>query len=273
MKFLKNRLAVGISCIVMSLLIGLVGIPLMTSSRNEKIDVVRLKTDIVKGQQLKEEMLEKVLVDRASLPQGIARDRKDVAGLYAAYDMVSGEYIFSKKVSSEPAWKNEYLYTLPQDKMAVSVTIRSFAAGLSGKLLPQDIVTLFSVEEASGIQGQVSVGRLAADIRSLVYPELQYVEVLSVTTASGNDMEKREIAEDSKKEGEASSSLPVAVTLLVNRKQAERLTVLEKKGGIHIGLVSRGNEDLRKKLLDIQEKLFLMSKESQNNTASTEEKQ
>ena len=86
-------------------------------------------------------------------------------------------------------------------------------------------------------------------------------------------MEKRGIAEDGKKEGEASSSLPVAVTLLVNRKQVERLTVLEKKGGIHIGLVSRGNDALKKKLLDTQEKLFIVSKESQNNTASTEEKQ
>ena len=97
MKFLRNRFAVGIICIVISLLIGLGGIPLITASNNAKIEVVRLKVDIPCGQQLKEEMLEMVLVDKSSLPQGIARTKKEAAGLYAVYDMVSGEYVFSKK--------------------------------------------------------------------------------------------------------------------------------------------------------------------------------
>ena len=168
MRILKNRLAVGIMCIVLSLAVGFIGIPLMNAGSNEKVQVVMLKTDVAKGVRLTSEMLEVVPIVKDNLPEGIAKKKDEVNGLYAVSDMVKGEFIFSKKVSKAPAQDNEYLYSLPEGKMALSVTIRSLAAGLSGKLMPKDVVTIFSVEEEKQVQGQI----LTTQNFSLAFPIL-----------------------------------------------------------------------------------------------------
>jgi len=266
MRILRNRLAVGIMCIVLSLAVGFIGIPLMNAGSNEKVQVVRLKTDVAKGVQLTSEMLEVVPIVKDNLPEGIAKKKDEVNGLYAVSDMVKGEFIFSKKVSKAPAQDNEYLYSLPEGKMALSVTIRSLAAGLSGKLMPKDVVTIFSVEEEKQVQGQILT--MGQNLSSKSYPELLYVEVLSVTASSGNDTDSSENKENSSTQADNSNNLPATVTLLANRQQAELLTVLEKKGGIHIGLVARGNETEAQKLLTMQEKLFAPVKNIQGEDAN-----
>ena len=85
-----------------------------------------------------------------------------------------GDYILASKLSNKPAAENAYLYSLDGSKYAISVTIKSFATGLSGKLESGDIVSVL-VADYQGMG------------ETVIPPELQYVEVISVTASSGYD--------------------------------------------------------------------------------------
>ena len=55
-----------------------------------------------------------------------------------------GDYIVAEKVVDEPAAENKYLYYLYGEKLAISISISSFAEGLSGKLKSGDIVSVIA---------------------------------------------------------------------------------------------------------------------------------
>lgn len=120
-----------------------------------------------------------------NLPSGIMTDKDDVIGKYATADLKVGDYILDSKLSYEPAAENAYLYNLDGTKQAISVTIKSFATGLSGKLESGDIVSVL-VADYKGMG------------ETVIPPELQYVEVISVTASSGYDANTGEAVEDEK---------------------------------------------------------------------------
>ena len=68
--------------------------------------------------------------------------KDNVVGKYAKADLAVGDYILAAKLSDAPAAENAYLYNLDGTKQAISVTIKSFATGLSGKLQSGDIVSV-----------------------------------------------------------------------------------------------------------------------------------
>jgi len=82
------------------------------------------------------------------------------------------DYIIPSKLSDAPAAENAYLYSLDGSQQAISVSIKSFAEGLSGKLQSGDIVSVIAPDYKQ--QGQ-----------TVVPAELQYVEIISVTASSG----------------------------------------------------------------------------------------
>ena len=125
------------------------------------------------------------------------------------------------------------------EKRAISITIPSFAGGLSGKLISGDIVSVIAVDYKE--QG-----------KTLVPEELQYVEVIAVTDSKGNDDETVTVRPD----GEEETELPETVTLLVIPMQANILAELEAEGEIHISLVYRGTAENAQKFISAQEKLL-----------------
>ena len=58
--------------------------------------------------------------------------------------MSAGDYILTSKLTDTPAAENAYLYNLNGEKQAISVSIKSFAGGLSGKLISGDIVSVIA---------------------------------------------------------------------------------------------------------------------------------
>ena len=60
MKIFKNRMVLGITCIVISLLICFAITPLINAGLSKKTTVVRMKEDAVSGVQLTGGMLEEV---------------------------------------------------------------------------------------------------------------------------------------------------------------------------------------------------------------------
>lgn len=239
MKFLKNRTILGIICIAIALIICFAITPLFNASKSSTMKIIRIKNDVKIGQQLTSKDIENVEVGAYNMPSEVLQKSEDVVGKYATMEMIKGEYILPTKISDTPASENAYLYGLTGEKRAISITIPSFAGGLSGKLISGDIVSVIAVDYKE--QG-----------KTLVPEELQYVEVIAVTDSKGNDDETVTVRPD----GEEETELPETVTLLVTPVQANILAELEAEGEIHISLVYRGTAENAQKFISAQEKLL-----------------
>ena len=130
----------------------------------------------------------------------------------------------------------EHLHNLDGTKQAISVTIKSFATGLSGKLQSGDIVS-------------VIVADYPEDGETTIPAELQYVEIISVTASTGYDANTGEAKGDEKE-------LPSTVTFLVLPEQAKLLAELEQVAKLHLALVYRGTTDGARQFIEAQDALI-----------------
>ena len=252
MKIFRNRTVIGVLCILLALIICFGVTPLFSRSASEKTEIIRVTKDIKEGDEITAEMVQTVEVGAYNLPQNLMTDKKDVVGKYATADLAAGDYILSSKLSAVPAAENAYLYNLDGTKQAISVTIKSFAVGLSGKLESGDIVTVI-VADYQG-KGETAIP-----------PELQYVEVISVTASSGYDANTGEVVDE--------KELPSTVTLLVTTEQAKVLAELEQDSELHLALVYRGTPENAAKFIAAQDALIeeLYAEPEPENSGETAE--
>ena len=252
MKIFRNRTVIGVLCILLALIICFGVTPLFSRSASEKTDIVRVTKDIKEGDEITTEMVQTVEVGAYNLPQNLMTDKKEVVGKYATADLVAGDYILSSKLSAVPAAENAYLYNLDGTKQAISVTIKSFATGLSGKLQSGDIVSVIAPDYQQ--LGQ-----------TVVPAELQYVEVISVTASSGYDANTGEVVDE--------KELPSTVTLLVTTEQAKVLAELEQDSELHLALVYRGTPENAAKFIAAQDALIeeLYAEPEPENSGETAE--
>ena len=252
MKIFRNRTVIGVLCILLALIICFGVTPLFSRSASEKTEIVRVTKDIKEGDEITAEMVQTVEVGAYNLPQNLMTDKKEVVGKYATADLAAGDYILSSKLSAVPAAENAYLYNLDGKKQAISVTIKSFATGLSGKLESGDIVTVI-VADYQG-KGETAIP-----------PELQYVEVISVTASSGYDANTGEVVDE--------KELPSTVTPLVTTEQAKVLAELEQDSELHLALVYRGTPENAAKFIATQDALIeeLYAEPEPENSSETAE--
>lgn len=238
MKFIKNRTVVGILCIALSLLICFGITPLFNQSISQKVEIIRVAKEIKTGDEITKDMVQTIEVGAYNLPENIIKTKETVVGTFATADFSVGDYILNTKVSQTPAYENAYLYNLDGTKQAISLTFKTFAGGLSGKLQSGDIVSV-----------------IAADFReqgmTVIPPELKYVEVISVTAPSGYDANTGEQTTD-----EDERELPSTVTLLVTPEQGNILAELEAEGKSHLSLVFRGDNEKAQQFIAIQEEVI-----------------
>ena len=157
-------------------------------------------------------------------------------------------------LSSEPLTQYEYLTKLDGSKVAISVTIPTFAKGGSGKVEAGDIIMLFATDKDTGETTQP--------------PELKYVEVLAATQSSGADKEYQVPQDDEEENPE--ESLPSTITLLVNTEQAQLLAHLEESNSLHLAFVYRGTRENAEKFLAAQDQFFV---EPEEDTAAQDGEQ
>lgn len=252
MKIFRNRTVIGVLCILLALIICFGVTPLFSRSASEKTEIVRVTKDIKEGDEITAEMVQTVEVGAYNLPQNLMTDKKEVVGKYVTADLAVGDYILSSKLSAVPAAENAYLYNLDGTKQAISVTIKSFATGLSGKLESGDIVTVI-VADYQG-KGETAIP-----------PELQYVEVISVTASSGYDANTGEAVDE--------KELPSTVTLLATTEQAKVLAELEQDSELHLALVYRGTPENAAKFIAAQDALIeeLYAEPEPENSGETAE--
>ena len=166
-----------------------------------------------------------------NLPPNIAHSLEDVKGLYATADLSQGDYILASKTSAVPVSSDVALNSIPSGKVAISLTVKTLASGLSDRLQPNDIIRVYHFLDA------------AEEV-----PELRFVRVLSVTDAKGVNVDNtKEPVEDEEKQQSAT------ITVLASPEQARVITSLENDGVAHVALISRNNEKLAEELLAEQD--------------------
>lgn len=234
MSFLKNRTVIGVVCIILSLVICFAVTPLFNQSISEKTEIVRVVKPVKLGEEITADKIKTVEVGGYNLPEDVVKNLDTALGKYASADLAVGDYIIASKIADEPAAENAYLYNLNGEKQAISVSVKAFANGLSGKLQSGDIVSVIAPDYRK--QGA-----------TVIPAELQYVEIIAVTANSGYDANTGERDEDSEKE------LPGTVTLLVTPEQSKVLAELEADGKLHLSLVYRGDAVSSKKFIEAQE--------------------
>ena len=237
MSFLKNRTVLGIICIVVSLVICFAITPLFNASVSQKTEIVRVTKDVKTGDMITKDMVQAIEVGGYNLPDNVVKNLDTVIGKYAVADLLAGDYILTAKLSDTPAAENAYLYNLNGDKQAISVTVKTFANGLSGKLISGDIVSVIAPDYKK--QGA-----------TVIPAELQYVEVIAVTASTGYDANTGEKTEDDEK------ALPSTVTLLVSPEQSKILAELEADGKLHLSLVYRGAPENAAKFTAAQDEVI-----------------
>ena len=235
---LKNRIVVGLLCIITALIICFGLTPMFNDALKSKVELVRVSSEIKKGDQITTGMITTVETGGFNLPSDVMYKAEDVIGKYANADLYKGDYILKSKLSDTPMLKNEYLSGLDGTNRAISVTIKSFAAGLSGKLERGDIVSLIASD----------VGEMR---ETLIPTELQYVEIIATTDSSGNDSNTQEQSKDS-----GDTELASTITVLATPEQATLLAELEQTGKLHAALVYRGGSENAQKFLDEQTKVL-----------------
>lgn len=255
MKLLKNRTVLGIVCIVIALLICFAITPLFNAGLSKKTTIVRMAKGAKAGEEITKSMLTEVEVGSYNLPEDVYQSIADVEGKYLTVDVCVGDYLLAAKVSADPAFENKYLYSLNGEKQAMSITISTFAEGLSGKLKSGDIVSVLAPDYLGSGE-------------TVIPSELKYVEVIAVTAKSGYDANTQDTtaAEEEEKE------LPSTVTLLVKPEQSRLLARLEAEGEIHLSLVYRGTTEKSAAFIAAQDKVLeeLLTEENKETEDGTD---
>ena len=238
MKLFKNRTVLGIFCIAVSLLICFAITPLVNAGLSKKVAIVRFNQMVQEGEQITKNMVDVVEVGNHNLPENVVRNLADVEGKYLTATVYAGDYVLTDKISEEPSAENKYLYNLNGEKQAMSITINTFAEGLSGKLKSGDIVSVIAPDYLGSGE-------------TVIPAELKYVEVIAVTAKSGYDANTEE-----QRTEEEEKELPSTVTILVRPEQSRLLARLEAEGEIHLSLVFRGEAEKASEFIEAQDQVL-----------------
>ena len=238
---LKNRTLIGIVLIVIAIGICFGISPLFSKLLDSKTNIVRLKNDVEQGTHITSGMLEVVEVGTLNVPENTITDPTLIVGKYTVTAMFKGDTFITEKLTDVVDNSDSLLRQLEPNETAMSVTIRSFANGLSGKLQQGDIIQIVSVDDD--------------DDTATVYDELQYVEVLTTTASNGSDdvYQDGKVNEGATDDGDdEENELYATVTVVLqDRAQALRLAECENTS-LHAVFICRGNDELKEECLKAQ---------------------
>ena len=248
---MKNRTVIGVICMVAAIAVTFLIAPIVNRLSSDTSEVIRLSEDVKQGVRITADHLEVVPVKTDSVPEGVLSDPEEIIGKYSSTALFAGDYLTAAKLTGEPNTASDVFASLDGSKVAVSVTIDTFAAGLSGKLENGDVISIIVTDNDSG---KVSIPGA-----------LKYMKVITTTTSGGIDQESIVKNED------GSYEIPSTVTLLANVEQAKLLAKYEEDSTMTVALVYRGTAENVKKFLDRQDEYFLdPDRETEEETDKTE---
>lgn len=267
--FYRNRLVIGASSVIFACLIAFVLVPIMSYvTSTEMSTAVKVIVPIEKGQQIAATMVQTVQSPAMGLTGDALRDVSEAVGKYATVDMVAGDTVLTSKLAAAAPYPDAYLYTLAQGEQAISLTIQSFAGGLSGKLLAGDVVSVYATPN----QTDAAATEAERGYSAIQPPELTYMRVLAVTDKLGGDKQLDNVSSSTDETVQDEETQPVTVTLLADTVQAAAIAGLETSSKLHLSLITRGDEKAATHALDAQ-KDFLAKQLAQKESEEMSEEE
>jgi pilus assembly protein CpaB len=231
---MKNRTIIGIICVILAIAVVFGVSPIINKMASGKMQVIQVTKKIEQGQVITAEDITKVEIGNYGVKAGVIKDENQIVGKFAVSDIIPNINIYPNMLSVTANSSEDVFKTLNGTQQAISVTIPSFADGLSGKLQNDDVISVIVV----------------ANNDSTIPAELTYVKVITATTSKGTDSDKLAPKND------GTADLPATVTLLVNPTQAKLLALYEQTSKIHLTLVYRGSKENADKFLQAQDKIL-----------------
>lgn len=164
---MKNRTIIGIVCMILAVAMTFAVAPLVNRLTSDTTTVVRLKQEVGRGAKITAEQVETVKVKTDTMPQGVYVNTADVVGKYASSTLYAGDILTKAKLTKDANSADDVFATLDGSKVAVSVTIDTFAAGLSGKLQNGDIISLIVVDKNAGTSSILFLDEISAAPQSV----------------------------------------------------------------------------------------------------------
>jgi pilus assembly protein CpaB len=250
-------MVIGAICVVLAA--GLLTAGMLIRDEAKSVRAYFAEQTIPAGKRITEDMLaSRDIPGNFSSDAAVSED--EIVDKFAAVDIVSGDVILRSKLTAEP--RDDYSGELDGEHVAISVSIKSFAYGLSGHLRAGDVVSVFASYEGHAAGGGEDAGEPDATYESssvsegdvVAPPELKYVSVLAVTGKDGTDRGEHERALSEDEDGAADAEWSAStVTFLVSPDQAELLAELEANGVMQFALVYRGEQAAAGKFLAKQD--------------------
>ena len=239
MRILKNKYFLAALCLLLAAGFSFVLIPKLNEKTREVMRVVHVLKAVPANTEITADLLKTVEVGAFGQPSDVITDSETIIGKFAAVDLIPTDTLTPAKFLAPEEQVDGDLYSLEQlQQIAVTVSLKSLAASMAGKLQPGDIVSVYAVMPApDGSTGHEIV----------MFPELELVEVLSVSNNKAADTEQKKQELETQKSSatgivstKEEDTIPAVVTLAVDSLQAQRLIQIEASGNVHMALVGRG---------------------------------
>ena len=96
---MKNRTIIGIVCIVLALILTFAIAPLVNKMAESRVDIVRMKNDVIQGHQISENDVETVKVGGYNLPADVIQKKENVVRQDIKSSRQTGIYKSKLKIS------------------------------------------------------------------------------------------------------------------------------------------------------------------------------
>lgn len=242
---MKNRKMIGIIAAIVGVVIA-VGLITLNIIQNKQVTQIYMtKSNVSAGAYLNEDNVVKSTILTKDKQANYITDENDIIGKVATVDLVANDILSTDKVSGVAESTDNQFLSMESGKQAISFSISGGADSLSNKLKVGDIIRIYNYTNENG--GTVNL-----------YDNLQYVRIASITsstyedvTDNGNDGTKKTTSSSDDK-----SSSYATITVIVTTEQAKDIIKVENNGGAYVSLISRGNPDLAKQLLERQDSMI-----------------
>ncbi len=250
MRILRNKFVIGLLCIAIGVTAGFVLLPKSQNADAEMAQVVRLKQDVAAGTLLEKEMLELVTLPVNNVPEGAASTVESYLSRYSATQLYAGDVLTTAKVRDTLV--DPVAAAAAKGKQLVSITVPSLSAGVSGTLLPGDVVSVMVTSKVTQFNSNLGlltataapdgyapgglVSTVTSDTQTIIPDELRYLEICKVTSADGTNA-----MVNGDRDQENPNRLPVTITFYAAEEQALKLAEVEQSSELHVAFVARGD--------------------------------
>lgn len=241
MKTQTTRVILAFVAILLSVFIVFFLVPRIQSNETSEVSIFVAREDIGQGRAFTEENVTTTQIAKKYLPASAITDKDKVIGKFASTNIAAGDYVLEGKISDTSSNPAEWTTELDSEHVAISFTIRNFAAGLSAKIQADDVISIIAQDKD-------------ADEPSIP-KELTYVRVLAVTANTAEEYV-------ASKENQEEKLLPVSISVLATPEQAIKIAELDMNGNIYVALVSRNDVARANKLLSAQEDVLKQMQQS-----------